>query len=79
MVAMGRKGFISLYPTHLSLSFPICLASACHMCNRAIHKGGEAAPQLHSGLYYWEVFILEKLFLHMASWPLFVSSCLASF
>lgn len=48
MVAMDRKGFISVYPTHLSLPFPICSASACHMCNRATPKEEMQPPQLHT-------------------------------
>lgn len=63
MVAMGTKGFISVDPAHLSLSFPVCPASARHMCIRATHKGGNTVPTAARGLYYWGPFMLEKLFL----------------
>lgn len=67
-----QKGVPFTLPTHLSLSFPICSASATEP-----HTKKEKQPPLHSGLYHWGIFILEKLFLHMAFLPLFVSPCLA--
>ena len=68
-------------PFHFTLQvsvFPSRSIQPTHVtCATSQTKEEKQLPRVHSGLYYWQIFILGKLILHIAFQPLVVSSCLA--